>query len=446
MASMRTINLTDVPLTELDNRLPPRARPDMAEAEAAASEIISQVRQRGDEAVLEYERRFDCPTLEAHHLRVTVEQIQSAYEAVPPRWLAAVRRAIENIEAYHRRQIRRSWHQPFGDMVLGEHIVPIQSIGIYAPTAKAPLPSSILMSAIPAGVAGVERMVLCTPPRRDGSVEPVLLVAAAEANVDEVYRVGGAVAVAAMAYGTASIPKVDKIVGPGNEYVVAAKRLVFGQVGIESLPGPSETCIIADATANPVYVAADLLSQAEHGPDSPVFLITPSEELARRVTAQIDAQLASLPRRDYARTSLQECGAIILTANLAQAAEVANHVAPEHLQIVTADPDALLGKIRNAGCIFLGEYSPVALGDYIAGPSHVLPTNRTARFSSPLSVYDFLKHSSIIHASAAGLDELADAAMALAEAEGLTAHARSIELRRGKPSRDSAGYRRPQGE
>ncbi|MGD8237742.1 MAG: histidinol dehydrogenase [Armatimonadota bacterium] len=437
MATMRTINLIGISVAELDERLPPRARPDMADAEAAARDIIAAVRDRGDEAVLEYERTFDCPTLELDQLRASVEEIQSAYEAVPAQWLKAVRRAIENIEAYHKRQLRRSWHEPFGDIVLGEHIVPLASVGVYAPMARAPLPSSILMSAIPARVAGVERIVLCTPPRRDGRVEPVLLVAAAEANVREVYKVGGAVAVAAMACGTASIPKVDKIVGPGNEYMVAAKRLVFGEVGIESLPGPSETCVIADATANPAYVAADLLSQAEHGEDSPAFLITPSEELAARVAEELEAQLASLPRSDYARASLEDCGAIILTADLAQAAEVANHLAPEHLQIIVRDPEALLAKIRNAGCIFLGEYSPVALGDYIAGPSHVLPTNRTARFSSPLSVYDFLKHSSIIHASAAGLGELADATIALAEAEGLTAHARSIEVRRGAARAES---------
>ncbi len=438
MVNIRTINLIDVPLGELDERLPPRARLDTGSAEAAAREIISEVRERGDEAVLEYERRFDCPALALAQLRVTVEEIQSAYEAVPPEWLEAVCRAIENIQAYSRRQLRLSWQEPFGNVVLGEHVVAIESVGLYAPAARAPLPSSILMSAIPARAAGVDRLILCTPPNRDGTVAPALLVAAAEANVDEVYRVGGAVAVAAMAYGTPTIPKVDKIVGPGNEYLVAAKRLVFGDVGIESLPGPSETCVIADDTADPVYVAADLLSQAEHGPDSPVFLITPSEELSSAVGAELDTQLASLPRGGYARESLEECGAIVVTADLAQAVEVANHLAPEHLQIITAEPEALLPSIRNAGCIFLGPYSPVALGDYIAGPSHVLPTNRTARFSSPLSVYDFVKHSSVICASAEGLSDLADATIALAEAEGLTAHARSIEARR-KDSQPAPG-------
>jgi len=436
MAIMRTVNVTDAPVSALDELLPPRARPDTAAAEAAAREIVSEVRERGDEAVLEYERKFDCPSLELSQLRVSIEEIQSAYEAVSAPWLAAVRRAIENIEAYQQRQLRSSWREDFGDIVLGERFVPIDSVGLYAPAAKAPLPSSILMCAIPARVAGVGRLVLCTPPRRDGCLEPVLLVAAAEANVDEIYKAGGAQAIAAMAYGTASIPKVDKIVGPGNEYVVAAKRLVFGEVGIESLPGPSETCVIADATANAAYVAADILSQAEHGPDSPAFLITPSDELARQVAAGIAAQLESLPRSGYARASLEECGAIILTTDLEQAAEVANHLAPEHLQIMVQDPEALLAKIRHAGCIFLGQYSPVSLGDYIAGPSHVLPTNRTARFSSPLSVDDFRKRSSIIAASAAGLNELADAAVALAEAEGLTAHARAIEIRRSNPPAD----------
>jgi histidinol dehydrogenase len=439
MASIRTINLIGVPLDQLDERLPPRARLDTGSAEAVAREIISEVRERGDEAVLDYERRFDCPTLELAQLRVTVEEIQSAYEAVSPEWLKAARRAIENIQAYGRRQLRSSWQEPFGDVVLGEHVVPIESVGLYAPAARAPLPSSILMSAIPARAAGVDRLILCTPPNRDGTVAPVLLVAAAEANVDEVYRVGGAVAVAAMAYGTPTIPKVDKIVGPGNEYLVAAKRLAFGDVGIESLPGPSETCVIADDTADPAYVAADLLSQAEHGPDSPVFLITPSEELSSAVGSELETQLASLPRGDYARESLEECGAIVVTADLAQAVEVANHLAPEHLQIITADPEALLPSIRNAGCIFLGPYSPVALGDYIAGPSHVLPTNRTARFSSPLSVYDFVKHSSVIRASAEGLSDLAEATIALAEAEGLMAHARSIEARRNDSQPDSGG-------
>ena len=416
----------------LQDVLPRPSAADLAEAESAARRILDDVRGRGDAAVLEYTRRFDCPTLPADRFRVADDEVAAAYERVSPEWLAAARAAIANVRAYHERERPESWQDDFDGLLLGQRMVPIERVGIYAPAGKAPLPSSLIMAAVPAHVAGVSRIVVCAPPGREGNIAPVILVAARECEVGEVFRIGGAQAIAAMAYGTETVPKVDLIAGPGNAFVVAAKRLVFGEVGIESLPGPSETCVVADAQADPALVAADLLSQAEHGPDSPAFLVTDSEALIGQVEAELAGQLSDLERGAQAQQSLADYGAAVLVRDLGQAAEAVNAIAPEHCQVMTADSEAVAGAIRHAGCLFIGPWSPVPLGDYIAGPSHVLPTNRTARFSSPLSVHTFLKRMSVIQASPDGLARLADHCMALAEAEGLTAHAAAVRRRLGR--------------
>lgn len=414
-------------LARLDSRRPPAA--DVA---GAVQEILEAVRERGDDALVQYERRFDCPALTAEQLRVTPEEIEQAYENVSDEWLSAVRLAVERIEAYHRKQLPSSWFDFTDGETLGQKVTPLSSVGIYAPGGLAPYPSSLWMAAVPAGVAGVDRRVVATPPRKDGTVAPVLLVAAHECGIDEIYRIGGAQAVAALAYGTETVPVVDKIVGPGNEYVVAAKRLVFGQVGIDGLPGPSEAVIIADETADPDWVAADLLSQAEHGHAAPIFLVALSRELCDAVLASAARQVQPLAHRETIVQALTEAGGIVLVPDLHVAAAVANHIAPEHLELMVARPDQLVGEIRNAGCIFLGESSPIPAGDYLAGPSHILPTGRTARFASGLSVDDFLKKSSVISLSPQRLAELGPAIQALAEAEGFDAHANAVKIRSRK--------------
>jgi histidinol dehydrogenase len=420
-------------LALLDARRPAPA----ADVSRVVQEVVEAVRTRGDEALLEYERRFDCETLTAERLRVTPEEIERAYDAVPDAWLSALRLAVQRVEAYHRKQLPNSWLD-FGDgETLGQKVTPISSVGIYAPGGLAPYPSSLIMAAIPARVAGVKRRVVATPPRKDGSVAPVLLVAARECGVDEVYRMGGAQAIAALGYGTKTVAPVDKIVGPGNEYVVAAKRIVFGQVGIDGIPGPSEAVIIADETANAEWVAADLLSQAEHGHEAPIYLVTTSRQLAEAVARAAQQQADGLSRRDCIEQAITSAGGIVLVPDLQVAAAVANHIAPEHLELVVARPERLLEKIENAGCIFLGDSSPIPAGDYLAGPSHILPTGRTARFASGLSVDDFLKKSSIVSLSADRLAELALAIEALAEAEGFDAHASAVKMRRLASGGDS---------
>ncbi|MFQ6130914.1 MAG: histidinol dehydrogenase [Armatimonadota bacterium] len=427
---LRTLDLRDAEAAALAALLPRPAGGDMDEAESVAREIVASVRERGDQALLEYEREFDCPALAREQLAVTESEIAAAYEQVDDRWLRAARRAIVNVRRYHEAVLPASWSRDFDGVQLGQQIIPVDRAGIYAPAGKAPLPSSLIMSAIPARVAGVRELIVASPPNREGAMEPIIVVAARECQADAIYKMGGAQAIAAMAYGTETIPKVDVIAGPGNPYVVAAKRLVYGEVGIESLPGPSETCVIADGSVNAAYVAADLLSQAEHGRDSPALLVTDDQGLIASVNGQLASQLAALERADSARESLRDYGAAVLVCDMEQAVEVTNALAPEHCQVLAEHADEIAGCIRHAGCIFVGEHSTVPLGDYLAGPSHVLPTNRTARFSSALSVDVFLKKVSTIKASAEGLANMAEDCIALAEAEGLTAHAEAVRIRR----------------
>ena len=401
------------------------------EIETQVREIIAAVRTRGDAALLEYERRFDCPTLTEAALVVGEEEIAAAYKQVDSEWVGAFRRAKENVFEYHSRLLQSSWLESFDGLLLGQRIRPMASAGLYVPAKHAPLPSTLCMSAVPARVAGVPRLALATPPRKDGSVDPTMLVAAAECGVDDIYRMGGAQGIAALAYGTETVEPVHFIVGPGSPWVVMAKAMVFGVVGIESLPGPSESLIVADDAQNPEWVAADLLSQAEHTGDNTVILLTPSERLAQAVAEATERQLQALERSDLTGQSLQEYGVIVIVESLEQACEIANDIAPEHLQIMTEEPFAWLEMIENAGCICLGRLTAVPLGDYAAGPSHVLPTNGTARFSSPLSVEHFLKRSSVIYATERGLNRIAADVEILAEAEGLTAHRDAVRKRVG---------------
>jgi len=397
------------------------------EAERVAREIILDVRLRGDEAVREYHRRFDGAGL--GELEVPRSDWESAAAAMHPADLAALVAAQKSIEAYHRQQPHGSWEVELDGARLGQRVRPIQCVGIHVPAGKVPLPSTLLMAAVPARVAGVPEIVVCAPPLPDGSVHASIRAAAHVAGVDRLFRIGGAQGIAAMAFGTESVPRVDKIVGPGNRYTVAAKRLVFGTVGIESLPGPTEIVVIADEDANASWVAADLLSQAEHGEDSMAIVLTPSVDLARAVDSEVERQLATLPRREVAAACLAQHGWLIVTRDLEEACDLANRIAPEHLELAVADPDAWLDRITNAGAIFLGEYAAEAVGDYIAGPSHVLPTGGTARFSSPLSVEDFLKRTSILSYSEARFRRDAPHVARLARLEGLEGHARAVEIR-----------------
>ncbi|CAM3769863.1 histidinol dehydrogenase [Cohnella lubricantis] len=402
------------------------------EQNAAVKEIVEAVRREGDAALLRYTEQHDKVKLSPAQLRVTPEEIAAAYDRVEPDFLTALRQAAANITTFHEKQKRSSWMdvQPDGTM-LGIAIRPLKRVGLYVPGGKAAYPSSVLMNVLPAKVAGVPEIVLVTPPSTGGreGIDPYILVAAAEAGVTEMYRVGGAQAVAALAYGTASIPAVDKICGPGNIYVALAKRAVFGAVDIDSIAGPSEIVVLADDSADPRYVAADLLSQAEHDEMASAVLVTPSRKLAQAVAAELERQVATLPRVDIARASLEMYGAILTVADLAEGVSVVNKLAPEHLEVITEDPLALLGGIENAGAIFLGAYSSEPVGDYFAGPNHILPTNGTARFSSPLNVDDFLKKSSLIRYSREALLRDAAGIATLARHEGLEAHARAVEIR-----------------
>lgn len=399
---------------------------------AAVQEIVEAVRREGDAALLRYTERFDGVKLNPEGLRVTPEEIAAAYDRVEPEFLTALRQAAANITAFHEKQKRSSWTdvQPDGTM-LGIVMRPLKRVGLYVPGGKAAYPSSVLMNVLPAKVAGVPEIVLVTPPATGGKegIDPYILVAAAEAGVTEMYRVGGAQAVAALAYGTASIPAVDKICGPGNIYVALAKRAVFGAVDIDSIAGPSEVVVLADDSADPRFVAADLLSQAEHDEMASAVLVTPSERLAQAVAAELERQVATLPRVEIARASLAQHGAILTVADLAEGVAVVNKLAPEHLEVMTEDPLALLGGIENAGAIFLGPYSSEPVGDYYAGPNHILPTNGTARFSSPLNVDDFVKKSSLIRYSREALLRDTKGIATLARHEGLEAHARAVEIR-----------------
>ncbi|WP_163852541.1 histidinol dehydrogenase [Paenibacillus elgii] len=400
------------------------------EQNESVQRIIEEVRRDGDAALRKFAQQFDGVQIE--ELRVTQEEIEAAYAQVDESFLTALREAAVNIRRFHEKQMRNSWMDLQADgSILGQVIRPLRRVGLYVPGGKAAYPSSVLMNAIPAQVAGVPEIVMVTPPATAGveGINPHILVAAAEAGVREIYRVGGAQAVAALAYGTESIPAADKIVGPGNIYVALAKRSVFGAVDIDSIAGPSEIVVLADETADAAYVAADLLSQAEHDEMASAILVTPSRELAEAVRLEVDRQLSELPRRDIAAQSIRDYGAILTVDSLTEGVGVVNRLAPEHLEIIVREPFDYLSRIENAGAIFLGPYSSEPVGDYFAGPNHVLPTNGTARFSSPLNVDDFLKKSSVIYYSKEALLRDGENIITLARHEGLDAHARAIEIR-----------------
>lgn len=402
------------------------------EQNQAVREIVAGIKQEGDAALLRYTERFDGVALTPAQLRVTPEELEEAYSRVEESFVTAIRAAAENIRAFHARQKRNSWMdlQPDGT-ILGQIIRPLKRVGVYVPGGKAAYPSSVLMNVIPAQIAGVPEIVMVTPPSTGGreGIDPYILVAAAEAGVHEIYRIGGAQAVAALAFGTESIVPVDKICGPGNIFVALAKREVYGAVDIDSIAGPSEIVVLADDTAEAAYIAADLLSQAEHDEMASAILVTPSQRLAEAVAAEVERQLQALPREPIARASVENYGAIIVVDSLAEGISVVNRLAPEHLEIVAADPMGLAGAIENAGAIFLGPYSSEPVGDYFAGPNHIIPTNGTARFSSPVDVDDFIKKSSLIYYSKEALLRDGAAIMELARREGLEGHARAIELR-----------------
>lgn len=427
---MRIVKLTAESKKGLLEDLLQRSPNHYGQYESAVAEIIETVKKGGDEALFSYTEKFDHCKMDAAHIRVTREEIDEAYQKVDADFVEVMKKSAANIRAFHEKQLRNSWFDPKPDgTILGMKILPIAIAGVYVPGGKAAYPSSVLMNVLPAKVAGVERIIMTTPPGADGKVNPGTLVAAHIAGVDEIYKVGGAQAIAAMAFGTQSIPKVDKITGPGNIFVALAKKACFGYVSIDSIAGPSEILVIADETANPRYVAADLLSQAEHDELASAILITTSKTLADQVSVEVDRFVANLSRHKIIEKSLNNYGYILLVDSLDEAADTANEIASEHLEILTKDPFAMMTKIRNAGAIFLGEYSSEPLGDYFAGPNHVLPTNGTARFFSPLNVDDFLKKTSIISYSRPALEKIHQDIECFAENEGLTAHANSIRVR-----------------
>lgn len=427
---MKIIELTKETTDNLLEELLQRSPNSYGEYESRVNEIIENVRTRGDEAVFEYTRRFDKADIDAEHILVTDDEIQQAYQEVDASLLDVIRKSLASIRSFHEKQRQNSWFESKDNgVILGQRVIPLEKVGVYVPGGKAVYPSSVLMNIIPAKAAGVEHIIMTTPPGKDGKVNPSTLVAAKEAGADAVYKVGGAQAVAAMAFGTRSIPKVDKIVGPGNIYVALAKKAVFGYVSIDSVAGPSEILVLADETANPVYAAADLLSQAEHDEMASAIMITTSRELAEKVSKEADRFTAGLSRRDIIQKSLDRYGYILVAKNMDEAVAAANAIASEHLEILTKNPFEIMTKIRNAGAIFLGPYSSEPLGDYYAGPNHVLPTNGTARFFSALGVDDFIKKSSIISYSKEALEQVYQDIIQFAESEQLTAHANSIRVR-----------------
>lgn len=427
---MRKIKLTEESKNNILENLLKRSPNSYGQFESAVNEILENVKKNKDAAIFDYTKRFDGADINADNIVVTKEEIEEAYTLVDEKLVEVIRKALVNIRDYHQKQKQYSWFdsKPDGTM-LGQKVTALSRVGVYVPGGKAVYPSSVLMNIIPAKVAGVEQIVMTTPPAKDGKVYPATLVAANEAGVDVIYKVGGAQAIAALAYGTESIPKVDKIVGPGNIYVALAKKAVYGHVSIDSVAGPSEIMVIADETANAHYVAADLLSQAEHDQMASAILVTTSDELADKVSEEIDGYLPKLSRREIIEKSLENYGYILVASDLEEAIDVANEIASEHLEIVTKDPFNTMTKIKNAGAIFLGEYSSEPLGDYFAGPNHVLPTNGTAKFFSPLSVDDFIKKSSIIMYSREALEPIHEDIETFAKAEKLTAHANSIHVR-----------------
>jgi len=427
---MRIVTLTETTKKNILENLLKRSPNQYDSYESAVKNILEGVKLHKDTALFQYTKKFDKAEITQSNIKVTEEEIQRAYQSVEAKTIEIIRKAIGNIEAYHMKQKQYSWFDSSANgTILGQKVTPIESVGVYVPGGKAAYPSSVLMNVIPAKVAGVTNIVMTTPPDQNGEVYPTTLVAAKEAGVTEIYKVGGAQAIAALAYGTESIPKVDKIVGPGNIYVALAKKAVYGHVSIDSIAGPSEILVIADETANPTYVAADLLSQAEHDELASAILVTTSMELAMEVSKEVDRLIEQLSRKEILKKSIENYGYLLVVNHLDEAIDVANDIASEHLEIMTKDPFMVMTKIKNAGAIFIGEYSSEPLGDYFAGPNHVLPTNGTAKFFSPLSVDDFIKKSSIIAYSKEALEEIHKDIEEFAKVEGLTAHANSIAVR-----------------
>ena len=427
---MRILKLTKETQNNILENLLKRSPNSYGEFESRVNDIIQNVREKRDEAVFEYTLKFDGATIDQDNIRVTEEEIKEAYEQVDPKLLDVIRKALVNIRDYHTKQKQYSWFDSDeSGIILGQRVTPLKTVGVYVPGGKAVYPSSVLMNVIPAKVAGVSNIIMTTPCGKDGKVYPSTLVAAKEAGVDAIYKVGGAQAIAALAFGTESIPKVDKIVGPGNIYVALAKKAVFGYVSIDSIAGPSEIMVLADETANPRFVAADLLSQAEHDEMASAILVTTSETLAEQVSVEVDEFVEVLSRKEIIQKSLDNYGYILVADTMQDAIDTVNEIASEHLELVTKNPFETMTKIRNAGAIFIGEYSSEPLGDYFAGPNHVLPTNGTAKFFSPLSVDDFIKKSSIISYSREALKPVYKDIVQFAECEKLTAHANSIRVR-----------------
>ncbi len=426
---MKILNLTKESKEELLRTLAERSTESFQKQQDAVDAIVRDVKANGDAAVFAYTQKFDGVTISPDNLWVTQEEIDAAYKAIDPELLTVIRESAANVRAFHERQRRNSWLDTKDGIILGQRVTPIAKVGVYVPGGRAVLSSSVLMNIIPAKVAGVPEIVMVTPPQKEGALNPASVVAAVEAGVTRIAKVGGAQAIAALAYGTESIPRVDKIVGPGNIYVALAKKAVYGSVGIDSIAGPSEILVLADETATPRYVAADLLSQAEHDVMASAILVTTSRELAEKVDAEVYAMTQKLSRKDTIEKSLENYGRIFVADSMEAAIDAANDIASEHMEILTKDPWETMTHIKNAGAIFLGEYSSEPLGDYFAGPDHILPTNGTARFFSPLSVDDFIKKSSVICYSRSELEKVYKKVVTFAEAEGLTAHANSIRVR-----------------
>ena len=427
---MRTVRLTKESTKDILENLLKRSPNNYGKFEAAVADILANVKEKGDEALFSYTKEFDKVEVTPETIRVTEAEIEEAYKAVDASLLEVIRKALVNIRNYHEKQRQNSWFTSTENgTMLGQKVTPLNRVGVYVPGGKAVYPSSVLMNIVPAKVAGVPHIVMTTPPGKDGKVNPSTLVAAKEAGADEIYKVGGAQAIGALAYGTASIPKVDKIVGPGNIFVALAKKAVYGHVSIDSIAGPSEILVLADETANAHYVAADLLSQAEHYEMASAILITTSTELAQNVEKEIEGYLKVLSRKEIIEKSLENFGYILIAEDMDEAIEAANEIASEHMEIVTKNAFEVMMKVRNAGAIFIGEYSSEPLGDYFAGPNHVLPTNGTAKFFSALSVDDFIKKSSIVYYSRSALQEIHKDIIQFASSEQLTAHANSIAVR-----------------
>lgn len=424
---INTTNGTDEVQKEIEVLLN-RSQLEFGEVNRAVEDIITKVRDEKDKAIIEYTEKFDGVKLDS--IEVTAQEIEDAYNSCDPELVAALKESAENVRAYHQKQLSNSWIQnDKKGIMLGQIYNPIEKVGIYVPGGTAPYPSTVLMNAVPAKVAGVSEIIMVTPPSKDGSVDKNILAAAKIAGVDRVFKAGGAQGIAALAFGTESVPKVYKIVGPGNIYVAIAKRIVYGYVDIDMIAGPSEILVLADETANPEYVAADMLSQAEHDTLASSILVTTSEELAYKVKEELAVQTALLSRKDIIEKSLADFGAIIIAKDMEEAIDYTNEIAPEHLELIVANPFEMISSIKNAGAIFLGAYSPEPLGDYFAGPNHTLPTSSTAKFYSPLGVDDFVKKSSLIFYDRERLEEKKDQIIKIAEAEGLTAHANSIKVR-----------------